>query len=66
MEYFFDTSYLIAITHKKDQYHNKAIKVRKTLMQPVKLTTTQADLMEYGIFFQKQKLEIRLFVLFNI
>jgi predicted nucleic acid-binding protein len=46
--YFLDTSYLIAITHKRDQYHDEAIAVSKTLKKPVQLVTTSAVLMEFG------------------
>lgn len=55
MEYFLDTSYLVAITNKSDQYHNKAIKVRNTLIEPIRLITTQAVLMEYGNLLSKMK-----------
>ena len=48
MQYFLDTSYLVAITNKRDRYHSEAIKVRTTLLKPVKLVTTVAVLMEYG------------------
>lgn len=48
MLYFLDTSYLVAITHKKDQYHTNAVSVSKSLESPVRLFTTEAILMEYG------------------
>jgi predicted nucleic acid-binding protein len=48
MLYFLDTSYLVAITHKRDQYHSNAVSVSKFLESPVRLITTEAVLMEYG------------------
>ncbi len=50
---FLDTSYLVAITHKKDQYHADAVRVGKSLEKPVKLVTTQAVLTEYGNMLSK-------------
>lgn len=48
MNYFLDTSYLVAITHKRDQYHKQAVELSKTLKKPVRLVTTSAVLMEFG------------------
>ena len=48
MLYFLDTSYLVAITHKKDRYHADAVKISQSLEKPVRLVTTEAILMEYG------------------
>jgi uncharacterized protein len=48
MLYFMDTSYLVAITHKRDRYHADAVSISKTLVPPVRLLTTEAILMEYG------------------
>jgi len=48
MLYFLDTSYLIAITHKRDQYHADAVRVSKVLEKPFGLITTEAVLMEFG------------------
>jgi predicted nucleic acid-binding protein len=61
VEYFLDTSYLVAITHKKDQYHNQAVNVRKTLIEPVKLITTNGVLMEYGNILSKIKIREKAF-----
>ena len=61
MKYFLDTSYLVAITNKRDQYHSRAIKIRKTLVEPVKLTTTQAVLMEYGNLLSKMEVREKAF-----
>ena len=51
MNYFLDTSYLVALTHKRDQYHEDAVSVRKTLKEPVRLITMSAVLMEFGNMF---------------
>jgi len=51
MNYFLDTSYLVALTHKRDQCHEDAVSVRKTLKEPVRLITTSAVLMEFGNMF---------------
>lgn len=56
MEYFLDTSFLVAITHKKDQYHHKAVEVSKALIKPLKLVTTNGILMEYGNILSKFKI----------
>lgn len=61
MQYFLDTSYLVAITHKKDQYHREAIKVSKMLEKPVKLITTEAILMEYGNLLSRIKVREQAF-----
>lgn len=48
MRYFTATSYLIAITHKRDRYHEEAVRISRSLEKPVRLTTSEAVLMEYG------------------
>ena len=48
MLYFLDTSYLVALTHKRDQYHAQAVHVSKSLEKPLRLVTTEAVLMEFG------------------
>lgn len=48
MRYFLDTSYLVAVTHKKDRYHAEAVKISRSLEKPIRLVTTEAILMEYG------------------
>ncbi|MCI5131731.1 MAG: PIN domain-containing protein [Candidatus Electrothrix sp. EH2] len=61
MKYFLDTSYLIAITHKRDQYHEKAAAVSKTLEKPVRLVTTSAVLMEFGNMLSSVRLRSKAF-----
>ncbi len=39
---------MIAITHKRDQYHEDAVRVSQSLEKPVSLITTEAILMEFG------------------
>ncbi len=48
MNYFLDTSYLVALTHKRDQYHKEAVNISKTLKDPIRFVTTSAVLMEFG------------------
>ncbi len=55
MLYFMDTSYLVAITHKRDRYHADAVSISKTLVPPVRLLTTEAILMEYGNMLSQVK-----------
>ncbi|MCI5150618.1 MAG: PIN domain-containing protein, partial [Candidatus Electrothrix sp. MAN1_4] len=61
MKYFLDTSYLIAITHKQDQYHEKAAAVSKKLEKPVRLVTTSAVLMEFGNMLSSVRLRSKAF-----
>ncbi|ACF42450.1 type II toxin-antitoxin system VapC family toxin [Pelodictyon phaeoclathratiforme] len=48
MIYFLDTSYLVALTHSRDQFHQEAVSISKTLIQPIRLVTTSAVLMEFA------------------
>ena len=61
MNYFLDTSYLIAITHKRDQYHKEASYVSRTLKKPVRLVTTSAVLMEFGNMLSSVHLRCKAF-----
>jgi len=61
MLYFLDTSYLIAITHKKDQYHKNAVMVSRILEKPVRLITTEAVLMEYGNMLSQKSVREKAF-----
>jgi uncharacterized protein len=61
MNYFLDTSYLVALTHKRDQYHKEAVSVSKTLKEPVRLVTTSAVLMEFGNMFSSVHLRSNVF-----
>lgn len=53
MKYFLDTSYVVAITHKKDDYHDQAKRVNKNLEKPIELVTSTAVLMEFGSLLSK-------------
>jgi uncharacterized protein len=48
MIYFLDTSYLVALTHSRDQFHQEAVSISKTLIQPIRLVTISAVLMEFA------------------
>lgn len=61
MNYFVDTSYLIAITHKRDRYHEEAVKISQTLEKPLRLITTQAILMEYGNMLSRKHVREKAF-----
>jgi len=61
MRYFLDTSYLIAITHKRDQYHEDAVRVSQSLEKPVRLITTEAILMEYGNMLSQKSVREKAF-----
>ncbi|QTA83470.1 PIN domain-containing protein [Desulfonema limicola] len=61
MRYFLDTSYLIAITHKRDQYHEHAVKISRSLEKPVRLVTTEAILMEYGNMLSQKHIREKAF-----
>jgi hypothetical protein len=61
MLYFMDTSYLVAITHKRDRYHADAVSIGRTLETPVRLLTTEAILMEYGYCTVLRKSENKVF-----
>ncbi len=61
MRYFIDTSYLIAITHKRDQYHEDAVRISRGLEKPVRLITTEAVLMEYGNMLSQRHIREKAF-----
>jgi len=61
MNYFLDTSYLAALTHKRDQYHEQAVNVSKALKKPVRLITTSAVLMEFGNILSRLHLRCKAF-----
>ncbi|TAL67066.1 MAG: PIN domain-containing protein [Bacteroidetes bacterium] len=57
-KYFIDTSYIIALSSKKDQLHSKAVEIaQKIKSNDIPLITTEFILLELGNSFSKQHLK---------
>jgi predicted nucleic acid-binding protein len=51
---FVDTSYVLALFNKSDEYHSKAIELKYLTSRPVTVITTEAILLEIGNALSKQ------------
>ncbi|MCL5991331.1 MAG: PIN domain-containing protein [Bacteroidetes bacterium] len=57
-KYFIDTSYIIALSSKKDQLHQKAVNIADIINKnKISLLTTEFILLELGNSFSKQHLK---------